>query len=359
MKKLFLLIPTALLGWSCSSAPDGYPSELAGGPGSETTNGIVALVDGAPAAYATVALRKVDHRAAKATEENALVVSNTYADENGHFEVKIPDGGDYRLTVVHDGVAFSKVVSRSDYPEEGSVRLDTVRLLATALLAGIVDIPEGNSSVWVGVQGTDVLVKSDSSGWFALPAIPANDTLQLYFVNEDYSEPLGEESVFASPRESLMKDYRDTTKSPKVTALLADGSPAAYATVALRSASAMAEDYVVQNAMVESDVRTDANGRFAMEWPTKGEYRLTVVSDGYAFSQVFSADELSKLDTLQMVPTASISSKVTLRSGFDFAWVGVYGLDLLVKTNEVGAYVLPNVPANDTQIGRASCRERV
>ena len=133
-----------------------------------------------------------------------------------------------------------------------------------------------------------------------------------------------------------------------MTALLADGSPAAYATVALRSASAMAEDYVVQNAMVESDVRTDANGRFAMEWPTKGEYRLTVVSDGYAFSQVFSADELSKLDTLQMVPTASISSKVTLRSGFDFAWVGVYGLDLLVKTNEVGAYVLPNVPANDT-----------
>ena len=85
MKKLFLLIPIALLGWSCSSAPDGYPSELAGGPGSETTNGIVALVDGAPAAYATVALRKVDHRAAKATEENALVVSNTYADENGHF----------------------------------------------------------------------------------------------------------------------------------------------------------------------------------------------------------------------------------------------------------------------------------
>ena len=348
MKKLFLLIPIALLGWSCSSAPDGYPSELAGGPGSETTNGIVALVDGAPAAYATVALRKVDHRAAKATEENALVVSNTYADENGHFEVKIPDGGDYRLTVVHDGVAFSKVVSRSDYPEEGSVRPDTVRLLATALLAGIVDIPEGNSSVWVGVLGTDVLVKSDSSGWFALPAIPANDTLQLYFVNEDYSEPLGEESVFASPRESLMKDYRDTTKSPKVTALLADGSPAAYATVALRSANAMAEDYVVQNAMVESDVRTDANGRFAMEWPTKGEYRLTVVSDGYAFSQVLSADELSKLDTLQMVPTASISSKVTLRSGFDFAWVGVYGLDLLVKTNEVGAYVLPNVPANDT-----------
>ena len=349
MKKLLLLIPFALLGWSCSSAPDGYPGEVAGGPGSETTNGIVALVDGAPAAYATVALRKVDHRAAKANEENALVVSDTYADEQGRFRVKIPDGGDYRLTVVHDGVAFSKVVSREDYPEEGNASPDTVRLLATALLAGVVDVPEGNSAVWVGIQGTDVLVKSDSSGWFALPAIPANDTLQLYFVNEDYSENLGEESVFATPRESLVKDYRDTTdNTPKVTALLADGTPAAYATVALRAADAMVKDYAVQTAMVESDVRTDANGKFAMEWPEKGDYRLTVVTDGFAFSKVLSAKELAKLDTVELLATASVSSKVTLRTNADYVWVGVYGLDVLVKTNDVGSYVLPSVPANDS-----------
>ena len=347
MKKLLLLIPFALLGWSCSSAPDGYPGELAGGPGSETTNGIVALVDGAPAAYATVALRKVDFRAAKASEENALVVSDTYADEKGRFEVKIPDGGDYRLTVVHDGVAFSKVVSRSDYPEAGKTSPDTVRLLATALLAGVVDVPKGNSNVWVGIQGTDVLVKSDSSGWFALPAIPANDTLQLYFVNEDYSENLGEESVFANPRESLVKDYRDTT-SPKVTAVLPDGTPAAYATVALRTSDAKVKNYVVQNAMVESDVRTDANGKFTMEWPTKGEFRLTVVSDGYAFSKVFKAKDLAELDTVELLATASISSKVTLRTNSEYVWVGVYGLDMLVKTNDVGSYVLPSVPANDS-----------
>lgn len=349
MKKLLLLIPFALLGWSCSSAPDGYPGELAGGPGSETTNGIVALVDGAPAAYATVALRKVDFRAAKATEENALVVSDTYADEQGRFSVKIPDGGDYRLTVVHDGVAFSKVVSRKDYPEEGKAGSDTVRLLATALLAGLVDVPEGNASVWVGVQGTDVLVKSDSNGWFALPSIPANDTLQLYFMNEKYSEKLGEESVFATPRESLMKDYRDTTdKTPKVTALLADGTPAAYATVALRASNAMAEKYVVQNAIVESDVRTDANGKFTMEWPKKGDFRLTVVSDGSAFSKVMNVEDLAELDTIKLSATASISSKVTLRTNSEYLWVGVYGLDLLVKTNDVGSYVLPNVPADDS-----------
>ena len=96
--------------------------------------------------------------------------------------------------------------------------------------------------------------------------------------------------------------------------------------------------------MVDSDVRTDANGRFTMEWPEKGEYRLTVVSDGFAFSKVFDAEDLPDLDTIWISATASVSSKVTLRTVDEFLWVGVYGLDVLVKTNDVGAYVLPSVP---------------
>lgn len=346
MKKLLLLMPIALLGWFCSSAPDEYTK----GPGSETTNGL-ALIDGKPASYASVALRKVDFRASEAAEENALVVADGYADEKGAFEVKIPAEGRYRLTVVHpDGVAFSKVVSRDDFDESNDKSSpDTVKLLATALMAGVVDVPEGNSNVWVGVLGTDVLVKTDSNGWFAFPALPANDSLQLYFVDADYAKDLGEESVYLKPRESALKDYR--TPDPdegKVVVLQKNGSPAAYATVALRAADAKAEDYVVQNMMVDSDIRTDENGKFAMEWPEKGEYRLTVVSDGFAFSKVFDAEDLPDLDTIWISATASVSSKVTLRTADEFLWVGVYGLDVLVKTNDVGAYVLPSVPAGDS-----------
>lgn len=348
MKKFLLLIPLALATWFCSSAPDGFPGNLSGGPGSETTNGL-ALVDGRPAPYASVALRKVDYRADRAVEENALVVADQYADERGVFEMKIPAEGEYRLTVVHDGVAFSKVVKRSDFSESTSgTDPDTVRLNATALMAGVVDVPEGSSAVWVGVLGTDVLVKTDSNGWFALPILPANDSLQLYFVNEDYTKDLGEESIFLSPRESLVKDYRTPAEDESVVVLLKDDTPAAYATVALRKADAMVENYVVQNSMVESDLRTDADGKFTMEWPEKGDYRLTVVSEGFAFSQVYSAKELADIDTIRLSATASISSKVTLRSGADFVWVGVYGLDLLVKTNNVGSYVLPSVPAGDS-----------
>ena len=343
MKKLLLLIPVALAAWFCSSAPEGFT----GGPGSETTNGL-ALVDGRPAPYASVALRKVDFRAEKAVEENAIVVADTYADGDGLFNVKIPNDGKYRLTVVHDGVAFTKVVTRDDFSEPGWANApDTVRLVATGLLAGIVDVPEGSSSVWVGVLGTDVLVKTDSNGWFALPAVPANDSLQLYFVDEKYKKNLGEEDLYVNPLESVQKDYR-TSDDGKIVVLQKDGTPAAYATVALRPAAMMAENYVVQNKMVDSEIRTDEQGKFIMNWPARGNYRLTVVSDGSAFSKVFTAKELPDLDTIKLSATASISSKVTLRSSAEYAWVGIYGLDVLVKTNNVGAYVLPNVPAGDT-----------
>jgi 5-hydroxyisourate hydrolase-like protein (transthyretin family) len=343
MKKLLLLVPVALATWFCSSATD----DIAKGPGSETTNGL-ALVDGKPASYASVALRKVDFKAAQAVEENALVVADAYADENGLFDVKVPADGKYRLTVVHDGAAFSKIVSRSDFGENGAVN-DTVNLVATALMAGVVDVPEGSSNVWVGVHGTDVLVKSDSNGWFALPSLPANDSLRLYFVDGDYKESLGEESLYLKPRESVLKDYRAPNPDEgKIVVLQKNGSPAAYATVALRAADAKAEKFAVQNAMVDSDVRTDVNGRFTMEWPEKGEYRLTVVSDGFAFSKVFDAEDLPDLDTIWISATASVSSKVTLRTVDEFLWVGVYGLDVLVKTNDVGAYVLPSVPAGDS-----------
>lgn len=363
-RSLFLLplLSGLALGLAaCSNKGD----DVAGGPGSITTNGI-ALVDGRPASYATVALRRVDFRAEQPVEKSALVVADSYADKDGFFDVNIPADGRYRLTVVHDGVAYSRVVTRGDFAEVGEATSpDTVNLSPTAVLGGVVDIPEGSSAVWVGISGTDVLVKTDPNGWFALSSVPANDTLQLYFVNEDYSENLGEQPLYVAPTESVMKDYRSSTgpdtsngdfpagsddadSVKKIVALLNDSTPAAFATVALRATDERVADYAVQNMILDSDLRTDARGKFTMEWPEEGEFRLTVSKNGFAYSKVFSVRELAELDTLRLVATASVSSKVTLRSNAEFLWVGVYGLDLLVKTNSVGAYVLPNVPANDT-----------
>ncbi len=367
MRKSLFLLPLLSLSIAglvaCSEKED-----VAGGPGSITTNGL-ALVDGQPAFYATVALRKVDFKEPTAGEVSTLVTADTYADEQGNFKVDIPADGEYRLTVTHDGVAYSKIVTRDNFAEVGvSEAPDTVNLEPTAILTGAVDIPEGSSAVWVGVVGTDILVKTDEAGWFALSALPANDSLTLYFVNEDYNKNLGEKSIYVNPMESVMQDYRtdmkvpedtssqDTSKQdstepeklPQVLALLKDGTPASYATIALRAADAQVSDYVVQNTMIESELYADKNGRFDMEWPTDGDFRLTIVKDSFAVSKIYSAKELAKLDTLRLEASASVSSKVTLRSGEKYLWVGVYGLDLLVKTNEAGTYALPNVPANDS-----------
>lgn len=366
MRKSLFLLPLLSLSIAGLVACSNNRDEVAGGPGSITTNGL-ALIDGQPASYATVALRKVDYKESSAGEVNALVIADSYADEKGNFKVEIPADGKYRLTVAHDGVAYSKVLTRNEFAEAGvSLKPDTVHLEPTAVLAGVVDVPEGSSTVWVGIVGTDVLVKTDESGWFALSSIPANDSLQLYFVNEDFDKSLGERDLFVTPMESIMQDYRtvvpaDTTPEdtvaadtvepeelPQVLALLKDGTPATYATVALRAADAKVEEYAVQNTMVESDLRTDKNGRFDMKWPKSGDYRLTVVKDGAAFSKIYKAKDLAELDTIRLEATASISSKVTLRTGEEFLWVGVYGLDLLVKTNDAGAYVLPSVPAKDS-----------
>ena len=136
--------------------------------------------------------------------------------------------------------------------------------------------------------------------------------------------------VDTSSKDTVQNDTAETL--PQVLALLSDGTPAAYATVALRAADAMADNYVVQNAMAESDLRTDKQGRFDMEWPAKGDFRLTVVKDGFAFSKVYSAKELAGLDTVRLSATASISSKVTLRSVDTAVWVGVYGLGIYFVT---------------------------
>ena len=149
MRKSLFLLPLLSLTVAGLVACSNNKEDVAGGPGSITTNGL-ALIDGQPASYATVALRKVDYKEKSAGEVNALVIADSYADEKGNFKVEIPADGKYRLTVAHDGVAYSRVVTRGEFAELGvSEKPDTVHLEPTAVLAGVVDIPEGSSTVFL------------------------------------------------------------------------------------------------------------------------------------------------------------------------------------------------------------------
>lgn len=353
MKKQFLL--PMLLGvagafWACG------PTESAGGPGSITTNGI-AMADGQVAPFARVAVRAVDHMADDASVENSIIVADTVADSAGHFYLNVKEDGDYRLTILHKGYAYSKVMSLEKDPSVETSDLGSLNLVSTAVMTGEVDIPEGSNNVWVGILGTDILVPTDANGVFVIPYVPANDSLQLYFKSEDYDKVLDEKSVFFEPSESAYEDYRAPVESPKdeadssvkkIVVLQSDGSVASNAKVALRKVDSMVGKFALQNNLVLADVVTDDEGKFTMEWPESGDYRLTVSLGSGTFSKVYGVDKLAEIDTLKLSSSATISSKVTLDSGEDYAWVGVYGFDVLVKTSDLGAYVLPTLPANDS-----------
>jgi len=352
MLKRFLLPLSLLLVAPFFACSD----DVARGPGSETTNGIVASIGGTPVPFARVSLRSADYEVAQADEE-ALFVAEDFSqtDSLGRFNLEVPEVGDFRLTVIHDGVAFTKIISHAGYAELDSI--GRVDLNATATLTGVVDVPAGSKSVWVGVMGTDVLVRSDSNGVFVIPAMPANDTMQLYVRDASYTEELLHESVFLTPYEQVLLDYKspvvDTIEIPadtvhKVSIVFANKTPASYATVALRKEDARVQKYFVRNVMAVADLHADKNGQFVMEWPESGTYRLTVSTGSQSFSAVYSAEELPLLDTLTVTSSVMYSSSVSLKSDEDFAWVGVYGLDELVKTDAFGSYVLPSLPANDS-----------
>ena len=335
MKRLTCIF-LALVLWSCSD-------HVAGGPGSETTNGIAYMDNGAVASYARVAIRNVDHTTSVDSATNALVNADFYADADGRFSFEAPEG-EYRLTIVHDGSAFTGLYSSKD-----SVDLDSVKLEPTATLGGYADVPDSCDFVWVGVRGMDVLVRSDSTGYFQLSQLPSNDSLKGYFLRGDNNKVYDDLSVKLNPNEAEVIDLQPDPYEGKIKFVaVADGKPVPYASLAIRKADARVDSLRVNNVVAEADVYADKDGVFAIDSLKDGDYRLTVIQSGAAYSKVLSAKQIAALDTVQLQETSTYMSRVTLLAGDKYAWVGVYGLDVMTKTNEEGVFSLPMLPSNDT-----------
>ena len=338
MKRLACIL-SALALWSCSD-------KVAGGPGSETTNGIAYLGDGIVASYASVAVRTVDYTSSVDSATNALVNADFYADANGRFEFETPKG-EYRLTIVHGGSAFTGL-----YSDKDKVNLDSVKLEPTATLGGYADVPDSCEFVWVGVRGMDELVRSDSTGFFQLSQLPSNDSLQIYFLRGDNNRVYSDTSVKLDPNKAEVIDLQpakpDSLEGKIKFVAVADGRVVPYASLAIRPSDFRADSLRVNNMVVEADAYADKDGLFAIDSLKKGNYRLTVVQSGLAYSTVLSAKQIAALDTIELTETSNYMSRVTLHAGETSAWVGVSGLDVMTKTNDDGTYSLPMLPANDS-----------
>ena len=324
--------------WSCT-----------GGPGSETTNGICGFAyigDGRVASYARIAIRNVDHTTSVDSATNEIVNADFYADANGYFEFEAPKG-DYRLTIVYGGSAYTGLYSSDDDAD-----LDSLKLEPTAVLGGLADMPKDCGFVWVGVRGMDVLVRSDSTGHFMLSQLPSNDSLQVYFLRGDDNTVYDNLSIKLKPNETEMVDLQPEKPDPyagKVKFVaVADGKVVPFASLAIRKADSRVDSLHVSNVIAEADAYADKDGLFVIDSLKSGDYRLTVMQSGAAYSKVLTAKQIAALDTVKLQETANYMSRVTLHAGEKYAWVGVYGLDVLTKTNEEGTFTLPTLPTNDS-----------
>ena len=335
MKRLACIFSAFLL-WNCSE-------HVAGGPGSETTNGIAYVGDGVVASYASVAIRSVDYTSSVDSATSALVNADFYADADGRFSFEAPEGK-YRLTIVHGGSAYTGL-----YKTKGDTSIGSINLEPTASLGGFADVPEKCEFVWVGVRGMDVLVRSDSLGRFQLSQLPSNDSLQVYFLRGDNNKVYDDLSVKLEPNEAEVIDLQpDTLKNKIKFVAVADGKVVPFASLAIRKADWRPDSLRVNNTVVEAEAFADKNGMFAIDSLKSGNYRVTVTQSGLAYSKVLSAKQIAKLDTVELQETANYMSRVTLHAGDDYAWVGVYGLDVLTKTNAEGVFSLPMLPSKDT-----------
>lgn len=170
----------------------GNDSGHAGGPGSETTNGIfasVVLENGAPAAFAGISLRKADFISGDTS--GAELPPDFHADSLGAFELENLDSGNYRLTITHSGHVSSIEVRYENVP----VVLERINLKLPGRITGKVDLenPEGKP-FWVGVYGIDRLARTDSAGNFELRNIPAGN-LDAFILSNDRDSVLADTGI--------------------------------------------------------------------------------------------------------------------------------------------------------------------
>ena len=189
--KWFLTAAIPLLGlWGCDSTQ-------AKGPGSETTNGIVATVisDGMVASYAGVTLHKADFISDDTS--GAVLVPDYETDSLGSFSLEDLDTGKYRLSIALDGNLHSEEISY----DGRTLDLGEITLDAPGTVSGTFADENGEAlASWIGVYGLDILVRTDSAGHFTLSGLPAGE-LKIFALSED--------------RESVVADTNLTVKTSK------------------------------------------------------------------------------------------------------------------------------------------------
>lgn len=310
MKKWWWSLALLLFAFGCDNG-----SKQAGGPGSETTNGIYAVIyteNGSLAHSAVAALRKADFVSDDTT--GAVFHADFAADSAGALEIPEMEKGVYRVTISVDGEIYSKEISLA----EESLDLGQIHLEKPGSISGNLS---GKSAQWVGIYGLDILAQIDSLGNFTLEGIPAGE-LKLYALDKSLSSILADTALTViptkistwihaaiSPKDSTVKDtIRDTTQvnPPK--------------------------DSTVSDTTKKDTTVTDTTSRDSLVWQLFEDFED---SASFAKKAWYFSDD---------------SSLATINFPTDFAWKGVVSSEERKGHVFSGYYSTPAIPTGKSYV---------
>ncbi len=167
----------------------------------ETENSVALFVqhgDGSPAARTKVFVRPSDFLAGAnnfalsndkdvsgspvVETDSAAGILNMETDDQGQLDLPRLKPGNYTIEAREKTAkAFVRVTVA-----DSSFESDTLVVEKTGAISGQVYLPEGVSSVTVGIQGLDYFVQTDSLGRFEFENLPAGDFSVIGFVYDTY-----------------------------------------------------------------------------------------------------------------------------------------------------------------------------
>lgn len=187
---------------ACSSS-DGLGGGTAGSS-FETENSVamtILLADGSPAARTKVLVRPNDFLAGSSSryanssvEADTIVgIYNKETDDQGQLTLARMKAGDYVIEARGNSEkAFARLTVKDSVCDTLSMALAKV-----GSMKGQVIMPEGVSSVSVGIRGLDYVVQTDSLGNFEFPSLPQGsfNTVGFIYSTYDYVDVNGKVDV--------------------------------------------------------------------------------------------------------------------------------------------------------------------
>lgn len=159
----FLIFSLALLCDQCS------PARIAGGNGSETTNGSVVYSDGKPAAHAMVRLIDNSSWLKNVLDSHPTVIDSALANDSGLFTLAIPSNRDFVMQA--DATGQGTAAGSDQFAQLGSGKWGAIVLSPCAAFHGTVEAASGIQGV-VYLAQTGCVASIESNGAFAFRNIP-------------------------------------------------------------------------------------------------------------------------------------------------------------------------------------------